>query len=126
MATIMWTQAEVGSIDRSVLQITWAPVTSDSGNNDICTPLQLPQYTSKSVHVFGTFGSSTVVINGSNNGGVSFVPLDDPNGVAISISSENIEQISQNTQQVQPAISGGTLASVTIIMLCVMPNPMRT
>ena len=126
MATIMYTQSEVSSIDRSVLMITWAPVTSDSGNNDVCVPLQLPQYTSKSVHVFGTFGSATIIVNGSNNSGVSFVPLDDPNGSAISIGSENIEQISQNTQQVQPAISGGTAASVTIVMLCVMPNPMRT
>ena len=126
MATIIPTLAEVASIDRSVLQVTWAPVTSDSGNNDICAAVQLPQYTSKSVHVFGTFGSSTVVVNGSNNNGASYVVLDDPGGVAISISGENIEQISQNTQLIQPAISGGTLASLTIVMLCVMPNPMRT
>lgn len=109
--------------DASSLLVTWSNINSDTG--DVCVPIKKPQYTRKSVHVYGTFGGGTVVINGSNNDGASYIGLKN-SGVAISIASEGIEEITQNTELVQPAYSGGTAGLISITMLCVMPNPMRT
>lgn len=109
--------------DASSLLVTWSNVNSDTA--DVCVPIKKPQYTRKSVHVYGTFGGGSVAINGSNNDGASYIGLKN-SGVAIAIATETIEEISQNSELVQPVYSGGTAGLVSISMLCVMPNPMRT
>lgn len=48
------------------------------------------------MHVFGTFGSATVTIEGSLNG-VDWATLTDPQGNALTFTSARIEAISEAT-----------------------------
>lgn len=95
--------------------VVWTPVTS--AGSDTCVPAQLPALADKSIHVSGTFGGGTVTLGGSNNGGSSYIGLTDPTQTAISITSEAIKAVLENTQLVKPVLTGGSGTSLTISML---------
>lgn len=126
MAAIAPTRVDVSPRgDGSAFLVTWTPVTSAGA--DTCNPVSLPDHPDKSIHSSGNFGGTGVVtLNGSNNGGVSFAALRTPASAAISHSAETINAVLENTVLVQPVLTGGTAASVTIAMLFRMTNPLRT
>lgn len=97
------------------LVATWANVTE----GDTFVSLgggQYMDYADRNVQIIGTFGSATVVVNGSNDNS-NFAPLTDPQGNAISKTAAALEQITENTLFVKPTHSGGTSESVTVIMV---------
>ena len=122
MATIVPTIVPVGNQDGSVKRITWTPVTE----NDTCAPVQAAAYADKSIQVLGTFGSATVALHGSNDGGATFAALNLPAGTAIGITAAGIKAVLENTEQIKPVISGGTSQSLTIVVLGRLANTMRT
>lgn len=85
---------------------------------DTGTPMPHSQYTDKSVQVVGTFGGATVVIQGSNDDGVNWTTLTDPQGNALSFSAAGLEMVSEATGLIRPSVSGGAGVSVSIHMLC--------
>lgn len=95
--------------------VVWTPVTS--AGSDTCVAAMLPTLADKSIHVSGTFGGGTVTLQGSNNGGASYVGLNDPTKTAISITQETIMAVLENTQLVKPVLIGGSSTSLTISML---------
>ncbi len=103
--------------DGSAIKAVWAAV----DENSTFAPLQAPEYSQRSVHVSGTFGGSTVVLNGSNTG-TNFFGLHDLQDAAFSVTSEGLEQIQEGVLQYQPAASGGTGQSLTVTMLFVGPR----
>lgn len=123
MATIAPVKTWGGSRqDGSTMIITWTPVTSA----DTCGPTSFPEYTDRSVHVSGTFGSASVAVHGSNNAGVSFAALNDPTQTVIAITTEAIKAILENTDQIKPVITGGGgTQSLTVSILFHMANPLR-
>lgn len=108
--------------DGSTKTVIWTPVTE----SDTCAAVSLPELTDKSIHVSGTFGSASVAVKGSNNGGASFASLNDPTGTVIAISGEAIKAVLENTLLVQPVASGGSGQTLKISMLFHMNNPFRT
>lgn len=111
----------IGRADTSAILVTWAAVTE----SDTFAPVALyPDYTSRSVHVSGTFGGSTVVLKGSNTG-TNFIGCKNPQGVAISKTSEDIDQVQEAMAQYQPVASGGTAQSLTVTMLFVRASQPR-
>lgn len=101
---------------QSGLVLTWGPVT----NADTCavSPYTAGLYVDRCVQVFGTFGSATMVINGSLDG-TNFVGLTDPQGTAISKLAAAIEQIEEAVIYLQPAFSGGGgTQSLTVKVFC--------
>lgn len=125
MATISPTITQVGKQDGSSYAVIWTPVTEA----DTCSPVQLPEYSDKSVVVTGTFGSATLAIHGSNDG-TNYAPLHDPGGTVIGITAasggSNVRAILENTVYLKPVTSGGTSSSLTVGMLFHLSNPMRT
>lgn len=109
--------------DGSTLQATWTAVTSAGA--DTCNPVAFPDHPDKSIQVSGAFGAGSVALNGSNDG-TNFFPLNSPNSVVIAIAAAGIKAVLENTLQVQPAYTGGTAGTITIVMLFRMTNPLRT
>ena len=122
MANIAGVTASVGRGDNSTIVVTWANI----GNADTCHEVSFPEYADRSIHVSGTFNGASVVIQGSNNGAVSFATLNDPTETAITISTEAIRAVLENTAFIKPVITGGGgLQSLTVSLLFHLTNPLR-
>lgn len=122
MATIAPVITKVGRQDNSTLLVTWTPVTKD----DTCTAIALPEYSDKSVQVAGTFGTTSVAIQGSNDG-TNFASLNDPTQTVIAITGPKIQAILENTVLVKPVTTGTDVTqSLTISILFHLANPLRT
>jgi hypothetical protein len=68
----------------------------------------MPAANDRSVQVTGTFGSGgTLLIEGSNDGGVTWGTLNDPQGSALSFTSSKIEAIQELTAMIRPRVSAG-------------------
>lgn len=122
MATIQPTYTTVGAGNYAARLVTWTPVTE----NDTCQAVSIPDLTDRSVHVSGTFGGATVVIQGSNIvGGTTYVSLNDSGGTAISITTEKMKVILENSLLIRPSASGGTGQSLTINILFHLSQALR-
>lgn len=91
--------------------MTWTGITeADTGG-----VANIPRYPDMTVQVTGTFGGMTVGIEGSNDG-TNYSTLNDAQGNALSLTAAGIEQILENTEFVRIATTGGTSASVNVII----------
>jgi hypothetical protein len=108
--------------DGSTVLLVW---TLTSAGSDVALPFAVPAHTDKSIHVSGTFGGGTVTVQGSNNGGASFIGLTDPTQTAISMTSEAIKAILENTALIRPVLTGGSGTTVVVSILCRMASPLR-
>lgn len=79
--------------------------------------LAFSQYADKSVQVIGDFGGGSVVMEGSNNNGVTWAALSDPQGNPLSVSVPKLEQILEIAQLIRPRIVGGTATDVSVYLL---------
>lgn len=118
MATITPTIVDIGSgvgqnPNGPSCIVTWAGITEA----DTCDPVELVGLPDRSIQFAGTFGSATVVAQGSNDG-TNYVTLTDPQGNAISKTSAGIEMIAEVARYTRPSASGGTGQSLTVSMLC--------
>ena len=96
----------------NVYTITWEGV----GNADVGAPAAMAGGSDRSVTMTGTFGSATVVLQGSNDG-TNWFTLTDPQGSAISKTSAAMEGIVELTRFIRPSSSGGTGTDVDVIVL---------
>jgi len=94
--------------------VTWANI----GDSDTCTAYDTGGFSGRSVQVSGTFGSATIVLQGSNDGS-NYVTLTDPQGNAISKTSAAFEQIEEMTRYLKPGTSGGTNSNTTVTVFLV-------
>lgn len=84
------------------------------------------EYADRTVHIKGTFGGTTVVWEGSNDG-VTYKTLTDPQGNSISTTAEIIEQVIENTTYSRPRLTGGDgTTDIDVFVICRRPNTMRT
>ena len=100
----MATVAGVGSwIAPGVHQKVWTLGNADSGS--VHDAANLPD---KTFQVVGTWGSATLVIQGSNDG-TNWTTLNDPQGGALSFTTGSpTDVIAENPRYVRPTTSGGT------------------
>jgi len=112
----------VGGGDGSVCKVTWTPVTEA----DTCGPVDLTAFADKSIQVTGTFGGASVALQGSNDAGTNFLPLNDATGTVIAITTAKIKEVLEMTEQVKPVATGGTGQSLTVVILARRATPMRT
>lgn len=121
MAVITPTVTAVGRGDGSTLKVQWTPVTEA----DTCAPVTYPECSDKSFQIEGTFGGSTTVLKGSNDG-TNYEGLRDPGGTAISFTAAGLKAVLENTVFIQPVSSSGSSQILTITMLLHLTNPLRT
>lgn len=113
MSTIQMTKQPSGNT--RTLIATWDAL----ANGDDGSPIQFSQYADKSVQVSGIFGSGgNLRLEGSNDG-VTWLPLSDPSGNDINISTAKIKMITEATLFVRPRVTAGdgtTNLSVVLLM----------
>lgn len=115
MATITPTRSAPTERHRAVTFLhTWLGLAvGDDG-----APVEMSFLTDRTVQVVGTFGSASVIIEGSLNG-TDYAVLTDPQGNGLTVSAAKIETIMEAVAYVRPRITGGdgtTNLSVTILM----------
>lgn len=121
MAAVTPTIRTVGAGNFACRVATWASI----GDSDTCTPVSFPDLTDRSVQVFGTFGGASIAIQGSNDAGTTFAPLNDPGGTVIGITTAKIKAILENSEQIKPVTSGGTGSSLTVCILFHLSQALR-
>lgn len=104
--------------DRDVHTITWEAIgDADQGEgNPTGTWLEMPASSDRSIQVDGTWGSATLVVQGSNDG-VSWHTLTDPQGNAISKTADFIEMVTELTRYIRVSTSGGTGTDLDAVLL---------
>lgn len=113
MAVIAPTVTPIQELGENAHVISWTFTEADT-----CTEIAMGGSAVRSVQIAGTFGGSTVLVQGSNDG-TNYATLTDPQGTAISKSTAAIEQIEEVTRFVKPSASGGTAQSVTVTLFLV-------
>ena len=102
--------------------IQWTLTTADPTGDPYILSARFPD---KTVHMFGTFGGSTVVMRGSNEivaAPTSWLTLHDPTVAGlISLAEDGIKQILENPYQISPALTGGAGATVRVILCLSVP-----
>ena len=89
---------------------TWASMaTGDTG-----APISMVQANDRSIQVTGTFSTSTVTIQGSNDG-TNWFTLNSPQGTAATFTAAGLIAIQEHTRYLRPSISGGTGTGLTVV-----------
>ncbi len=109
MATITPTRSSEG-VNQTETIVWSGAATGDTINN---AKLETISGIMGCVQVTGTFGSATVVLQGSNDAS-NWVTLKDTTGTAISVTSDGMVDFSTACLYIRPGISGGTGDSLTI------------
>lgn len=91
---------------------TWALTTANADG----APLDLTAFPDKTVHIFGTFGSGTLTMQGSNDGS-DWQSVRDPQGNAIAKTASYLGAILENPRYLRPNLTGSTGATVTVILV---------
>ncbi len=88
----------------------WTIATDDTG-----TPISFAEYSDRSVQIESADdGGGTTTIEGSLDG-TNYHTVTDPQGNALSFTSPGvIEQISEATVWIRPALTGGSAGTVTV------------
>lgn len=119
MATVSGTGKWLG---KGVHKHTWAAL----ANGDSGSWLSAADLSDKSLHVYGTFGTGgTLIMEGSNNEGVSAVSLNDSRGEgnALSFTAENLVTILENPERIRPRVTAGDgTTSLTVVVVSKSSN----
>lgn len=75
--------------------------------------MALARWSDKTVTASGTWGSATLVIQGSNDGNTWFT-VDDVDGTPVSFTSDSMAVIRDNPLYMRPKTSGGTGSDVDV------------
>jgi hypothetical protein len=121
MATVTLARVDHGTAGMSVNVgetwiATWTLTTADATGD----PAVFPVSNDVSVQAYGTWGSGTLNIKGTNETDVSpsnGVNLTDPTQTTIALTSNGVNQILEKTYQYWPVLTGSTGATITVKLL---------
>jgi len=91
--------------------IKWETV----GNADVGQAHEMASWPDRTVHLFGTWGGATIVLQGSNDG-TNWQTLRDPGGNNLSFTADGLKAILENPRYIRPSSSGGTGTDVDVII----------
>ena len=120
MSTISPVITQLEPYDGSIMKFQWTLTNIDDGS-----PMPWAQWADRSVHMAGTWGTGTVVWEGSNNGGLTWATLTDAQAVLLSKTADALEQVVEITELARPRAS---VAVTSVVVSCVArrQNTMRT
>jgi hypothetical protein len=81
---------------------TWETLT----NGDQGAPIEMPGWNVRSVQILGTFDTSTLVIQGSNDG-TNWATLNDLDGNALSFTAVGFAGVREISRYIRPACTAG-------------------
>lgn len=88
----------------------------DLSDDDTGTAVQMIGSSDRSVQVEGSFGSGTVIIEGSNDG-TNYRTLTDPQGNPLEMTTARIETVIEIVRWIRARMSGGSGSAVTVTLL---------
>lgn len=91
--------------------ITWTLTQGQSGES-----VQLAAYTDRTVQFAGTWGGTSISLEGSMDG-TTYTVLTDPQGNAITKTANAIEAVTEGTVYVRPKATGGDGTTSVKVML---------
>jgi hypothetical protein len=116
------TKKNIGSEDGTAILVTYDNL------DELDTtpgPIEMAEWAERSVQVIGTFGTATIVIQGSNDG-VNWETLNDAQGSPISKTAKFIEQVAEVTRFVRPLVSTGAGADLDVFFVLRRGSSIRT
>jgi hypothetical protein len=121
MADALATSA-IAANDGSAYLVTWTPLNSTDTEG---VRIEAVQYGERTVQVTGTFGTGTLVIQGSNDG-TNWATLKDIHGTAISTGAAGIFGVAEIVRYIRPAVTGANgTTDLDITMLVRTENNLR-
>lgn len=114
MAVIPFVGAQAPGLNQTANVASW----SNLASGDVGQSIQMPAHADRSIQVDGTFGGSTVSIEGSNDD-INYYTLSDPQGNPLTLLSGKLKQILEVTRYIRPKVVGGAGASVKATILVV-------
>ena len=112
MAAAVVTLDETAKIRR----ITWTLTNADPTGDAV----SYTDFADRSVQATGTFGGSTITIEGSNDG-TTYATLTDNQNTAVTFTVPSIQSIEDLTLLIRPVLSGGAGSTVVVTLLVRMP-----
>lgn len=104
MATVNYAVTPIQAFgDRNTHVVSWETLTAA---NNVGQAVEMPGSSDRCVQFSGVWNAATAVLQGSNDG-VTWFTLTDPQGNAISKTSDALEQIMELTRYIRPSTSGG-------------------
>lgn len=93
---------------------------------DTSAAIDLAEWADVSVQFYGTFGTSTIAIQGSNDG-TNWAALNDAQGNALSgVNTAKIEQILEGVRYKRAVIAAGTGSGLGVVFFCRRAQMLRT
>jgi hypothetical protein len=113
MATISSSKSVPDIFNHKVVIHTWA----NMANGDVGAPVALAQFADRTAQVTGTFGAGgTLRIEGSIDG-VTYLPLNDPQGTALDIISEKMKSVLELVAYIRPRVTAGDANTALTVSL---------
>jgi hypothetical protein len=108
-------QVTTTSEEQRTLVVQWVGITN--GDDGVAVPFGYSP--ERTIQVFGSFGSGTLHLEGSlePNNPTNWKVLTDPQGNPISLTSDSIETVMENTMWIRPRLVGGAAGSVTVLVM---------
>jgi hypothetical protein len=106
MATITPTEAKFGNFKKTATWLAWTDA-------DTCTAIESDGYTRAFVQLYGTFGSGTVVLQGSFDN-TEWETIKDVGGAAISATADASFTFDPIAPYIRASGSGGTAESYDV------------
>lgn len=97
---------------QSLQRIKWEGLT----NGDTGAPVRVSNWQDRSFQAVGTFDTSTVTIQGSNDGGTTWATLRDPSGTDLTFAAAGLKQVLEIVDLIRPSVAGGASTDIDIHM----------
>lgn len=112
--TIAQVKSDLSAGNEQVWKFTWALTTADPIGEPIDG--RFAEFADRSMYAIGTWGGATVVWEGGD--GTTYMTLTDPQGTAISKTSDSIEVVTEVPEFSRPHLSTvGSGAAITVTVI---------
>lgn len=96
--------------NQRVFSYSWGPLTTTNAvGNGIAVPASFVRKSIQATGTFQTTTAATVAMQGSNDGGTTWTPLQNLQGTVIGLTSagKQLDSIADNALLIRPSVSGG-------------------
>lgn len=90
-------------------------------NGDTGAALEMSGWADRSVQVIGTFDTSTLTVQGSNDG-ATWATLHDPQGSNLAFTSAGIKAVAEAVRYIRPSSAGGASTDLDVFILISGPR----
>ena len=98
---------------QSLQVISWTGLT----NGDTGEAVRVSHWQDRSIQAIGTFDTSTLTIQGSNDGGTTWATLRDPSSTALTFAAAGLKQVLEIVDLIRPSSSGGAGTDIDVFLM---------